>query len=224
MEIVEYFRATKLQSPASTVYAVLKTLPPREVTDFLTQIFFQFVETNYFYVSEAWLQDKLEILYSRPADISSNDAGWICAVLAVLAIGTQYAHMDSGPSAFDSSSGGSGGKDTESEPDVGVPLYHMATTLLPDVITIASLECVQACLLLALYTMPLDTQGLSYTYVGLTIKMAIQNGMHRKYSGQGFDSETVETRNRLWWAAYTLERYQSFYKAWNLITNRLIDG
>lgn len=220
MGIKEYFRATQLQSPASTVYAVLNILPPREVAGFLTQIFFRFVETNFFYVKESWLQEKLDILYSSPTDISTNDAGWICAVLMVLAIGTQYAHMDSGPSVISSPSRPLGGDTSPSEPDVGMPLYHMATTLLPDVITIASLESVQACLLLALYAMPLDTQGLAYTYVGLTIKMAIQNGMHRKYNGQGFNSETVEMRNRLWWTAYTLERYKSYTTHVNHISNR----
>jgi hypothetical protein len=55
--------------------------------------------------------------------------------------------------------------------------------------------------------MPLDTHGLAYTYLGLAIKMAIQNGMHRKYKGVELDAWTVETRNRLWWTAFTVERY-----------------
>jgi len=123
----------------------------------------------------------------------------------VLAIGTQFAHLESGPS--ETIEEPIKKKDTPSEEDVGVTFYHMACKLIPDVITIASLESVQACLLLAHYVLPLDTGGLAYTYVGLAVKVAIQNGMHRKYSGKDFGVDTVETRNRLWWTAYTLEKY-----------------
>ena len=122
----------------------------------------------------------------------------------VLAIGTQFAHMASGlPEEIEYSSEI---KSSPSEDDVGVTFYHMACKLIPDVITIASLESVQACLLLAHYALPLDTQGLAYTYLGLAIKVAIQNGMHRKYTAKDFDAHTIETRNRLWWTAYTLEK------------------
>ena len=92
------------------------------------------------------------------------------------------------------------------KPDIGVRFYQMACKLIPDIITIASLESVQACLLLAHYTLPLDTPGLAYTYLGLTLKMAIQNGMHRKYVGSEFNAHTIEVRNRLWWTAYSLDR------------------
>lgn len=201
MQVIEYFRATQLQTPASTVFAVLQCLPPRPVADFLLQIYFKYAQTNSFYVEERWLQEKIEILHESPAEISSSDSAWICAVLMVLAIGSQFVHM-SAPPIEDTADG----SDSPDEQEVGVALYHMASKLIPDVITIASLESVQACLLLAHYALPLDAHGLAYTYLGLSIKMAIQNGMHRKYTGKFFDALTVETRNRLWWNAYTLEK------------------
>jgi hypothetical protein len=102
---------------------------------------------------------------------------------------------------------GGSDKQVKDAPDIGVKFYQIASKLIPDIITIASLESVQACLLLSHYTLPLDTHGLAYTYLGLTLKIAIQNGMHRKYTGNDFDSHTVEVRKRLWWTAYTLERY-----------------
>lgn len=112
----------------------------------------------------------------------------------VLAIGTQFVHMVSGslqnPAVKDIGAGINSLPDT----NVGIKFYHMATKLIPDVITIASIESMQACLLLALYVLPVDTQGLAYTYLGLSLKMAVQNGMHRKYNGEGFNKETVEIR------------------------------
>ena len=209
MGITEHWRATQLQSPASSVFALLQSLPPCHVVDFLVDIYFQYAQTNLFFMEERWIREKLKILQETPSAVASNDAGWICAVLMVLAIGTQFAHMASGPSEHVEDA--TGNKEPPSEDDVGVTFYRVACKLIPDVITIASLESVQACLLLAHYALPLDTQGLAYTYLGIAMKVAIQNGMHRKYDGSDFDNHTIETRNRLWWTAYTLEKYLTLH-------------
>ncbi|PSR82414.1 fungal-specific transcription factor domain-domain-containing protein, partial [Coniella lustricola] len=211
MRILEYWRATQLQSPKQLVQSVLSCLPPRAVSNFLVHIYFQFAQVNCFYVEDAWLRKKLDFLYEAPGHVTSEDSGWVCSVLMVLAIGTQFAHMAAGPppppphdkqAIPPTAMGMAGGADA----DVGVTFYQMASKLIPDIITIASLESVQACLLLAHYALPLDTSGLAYTYLGLGIKMAIQNGMHRRYTGSDLDAWTIETRNRLWWTAYTVER------------------
>ena len=92
-----------------------------------------------------------------------------------------------------------------SEDSVGLVFYHVASKLIPDVFLAASYESVQAFLLLAAWALPISTGGLSYTYFGLSMKMAIQNGMHRKYVGDDCDGRTIELRNRLFWTVYTLE-------------------
>ena len=74
----------------------------------------------------------------------------------------------------------------------------MATTIVPDVISLASIESVQAFLLLGVYTLLIDAAGLSITYLGIDVKMAIQNGIQRAY-GEGMDARTIELRNRIWW-------------------------
>lgn len=212
MRILEYWRATQLQSPKTLVQSVLSCLPPRAVANFLVQIYFQFAQVNCFYAEETWIRKKLDFLYEAPGHVTSEDSAWVCSVLMVLAIGTQFAHMAAGPPP----EGEEGEHDKPSsvlpngsDSDVGVTFYQMASKLIPDIITIASIESVQACLLLAHYALPLDTQGLAYTYLGLGIKMAIQNGMHRRYTGSDLDAWTIETRNRLWWTAYTVERYDA---------------
>ncbi|KAI3400359.1 hypothetical protein diail_3376 [Diaporthe ilicicola] len=214
MKILEYWRATQLQSHKSLVQSVISCLPPRAVANFLVQVYFRHAQVNCFYVEESWLRKKLEFLYEAPGHVNSEDSAWVCSVLMGLAIGTQFAHMASGPpedSLSDLDDGERDGQKTPGGPadtdsDVGVTFYQMASKLIPDIITMASMESVQACLLLAHYALPLDTHGLAYTYLGLGIKMAIQNGMHRKYSGNDLDTWTIETRNRLWWTAYTVER------------------
>lgn len=175
------------------------------MADFLVQTFFKYAQTNNFYVEEDWLRNKLDTCYTNPSSLTAGDAGSVCAILMVLAIGTQFAHMDA-PTPVNRAS-----TDDQrfSEDEVGLTFYQFASKLLPDIITTASVRSVQACLLIGTYLLPLDTSGLSYTYFGLALKMAIQNGMHRKYYGEGLDPHMVEVRNRVFWTAYTIEKYDT---------------
>jgi transcription factor-like protein len=189
----------------------LSCLPPRHVADFLVSIFFKYAETNYFYVDRSWLEAALNMAYGNPSFLTGKDAGTVCSILMIFAIGTQYAYLDSeDPNRVAQAKAKSKAKALErsgfSEDDVGRMFFQQASKLIPDVITVASLESVQACLLIGLYTLPLDTSGLSYVYLNLAVKLGIQNGMHRKYVGDGFDTKTIETRNRVWWTAFTVER------------------
>lgn len=142
----------------------------------------------------------MDVVFENPASLSRRDVPMLCILYMVLAVGTQYAYLDN-PSSKNNDTG------TYSEDNVGLMMYQQACKLLPDVITIASLESVQACLLIGLYTLPIDPSGLSWTYLNLASKLAIQNGMHRRYPGEGLDLVIRETRSRVWWTLYVLEKY-----------------
>lgn len=201
----ERWRATQLQSGSPLVSASITCLPPRYVADFLVQIFFKYAQTNNFYVEEDWLCDKLNICYTNPSELSSDDAGAVCAILMVLAVGTQFAHMESATPVNCIPSDAA--QDHHfSEDEVGLTFYQFASKLLPDIIATASVRSVQACLLIGTYLLPLDTSGLCYTYFGLALKLAIQNGMHRRYHGEGLSPRMIETRNRVFWTSYTIEK------------------
>lgn len=200
--VQEYWRAEDLQSP-SEASTSLSLLPPRHVADFLVAAFFKHAQTNYLYVERSWLVDNLDRAYGNSATLTRRDVGTVCILFAVLAIGTQYAYLDSLQPAQNQ-----GGPFTEDR--VGVLLFQQACKLLPDVITVSSLECVQACLLIGVYTMPLDAAGLSYIYLNLAVTLAVQNGMHRRHPA-GMDAMVREMRSRTWWTAYTMARYESRY-------------
>lgn len=202
----ELWRSTQLQSGSALVSASITCLPPRYVADFLVQTFFKYAQTNNFYVEEDWLREKVNTCYTNPTVLSSKDAASVCAILMVLAIGTQFAHMDSPTQVNKVVDSNSADDHRFSEDEVGLTFYKFASKLLPDIITTASVRSVQACLLIGTYLLPLDTSGLSYTYFGLALKMAIQNGMHRRYTGVGLDPRMVEVRNRVFWTAYTIEK------------------
>lgn len=197
-----FFRATDLHSACSSVALAKSYLPPKPIAEFLANAFMKYSQTNYFYFDEATFRERLDFYYSTTDPPSINDAGWICTLLMTFAIGTQFAHMQS------KSTPGGVTSATGSTPDdqIGLELYRFACRLIPDLITVASVETVQAFLLMGVYTLPIDTAGLAYVYYGLAIKMAIQNGMHRKLPEGNLAPEIVEVRNRLWWSAYSLER------------------
>jgi hypothetical protein len=166
--------------------------------------FFKYAETHYFFVEETWLYERLELLYNDPQSFTSkgNEVA-ISILLTVFAIGTQYAHLES--LGYDSDRGS---RSTFSEDDVGAAFYQQAIRLLPEIIEISSLESVQACLLFGYYALPVDASGLGFIYINLAMRLGMQNGMHRKCKNEAFTRSMIETRNRVWWTAYVLERYR----------------
>jgi hypothetical protein len=186
-----------------------RVFPPHEVANFLVEVFFEFAQTNYSYVHEQSLCQRLDRFYFDTTPLDTEDASWLCTLLMIFAIGTQFAHLSSRQIKDNGSKSSSGGPDTPASQDdeTALKFYHAAITLIADIISLPSIEGVQAFLLLGVYTLPIDAAGLSYTYFGIAIKLAIQNGMHRKFN-KGMDAQSIELRNRVWWTTYTIERYQ----------------
>ncbi|OQD81597.1 hypothetical protein PENANT_c026G08915 [Penicillium antarcticum] len=207
VQVKEYWRPTQLQSSPEDIRNCMNQLPPRAIADFLVTMFFKYAEVNSFYMERRWIEEKVSLCYDHATNYSANDFPWVCSVFAVLAIGTQVAHMEDEKPKLDSEIADE--LSLCSEDSVGLVFYHVACKLIPDVLLVASHESVQVFLLLATYSLPVSTGGLAYTYYGLAMKMAIQNGMHRKYVGGDIDDRTIETRNRLFWSAYTVEKYVS---------------
>lgn len=197
----DYWRAEQLRTGSDALSAAIKALPPRQIADILVQVFFEHAEAHYFCVDYNWLLDKINILYNQPETIDSKRASIISIFLTVLAVGTQYLYLEAR-----NESGKSFSSLNFTEDEVGNNFYQRAIRLLPEIIESSSLESVQACLLFALYSLPIDAAGLGYVYIGLAIRLAMQNGMHRKYTGKSLSAAVLETRNRVWWSAYALER------------------
>lgn len=192
-----------MHSASNAIAAAVSCVPPRHIADFLVGIFFKYAETHHFYVDRTWLHGKLDALYTYPLRFGTRDAAIISIILTVFAIGTQYAYLDSSGHMTAGNNTGS----EFSEDDLGALFYREAIRFLPEIIETSSLESVQACLLFAVYSLPIDAAGLGYIYINLTIRLAMQNGMHRKYTGHALGAAIVETRSRVWWTAYALERY-----------------
>jgi hypothetical protein len=188
---------------------IASLLPPRPIAEFLKNVFFKHATSSYFYLDERWLEEAVGVLYSGTANLGAKDVTAACLVVMVLAVGTQYAHLESSQRQrrYSATNLVNPASDTNSELDIGSAFYRQVAKLLSEIIHSGSLLSVQVCLLLGLYSLPIDASGLGYVYLNLAIKLAIQNGMHRKTSHNSFDPNTEEIRRRVWWSAYCMERY-----------------
>jgi hypothetical protein len=183
-------------------------LPPRPVATFLINAFFKHATSFYYFVDRVWLDGALGRIYSNTTGLCSKDVTTSCLVLMVLAIGTQYAHLESMQNHTRRSTDSSSHNETSAnwELEVGAAFYRQVSKLISEIIHSGSVLSVQIFLLLGLYYLPLDASGLGYVYLNLAIKIGIQNGLHRDVSRSVFHADTKEFRRRIWWTAYSMER------------------
>ncbi|XPS78642.1 hypothetical protein M3J09_010652 [Ascochyta lentis] len=208
-----YVRVPEAHPNSTSISDIVAVLPPRPVTDFLTHVFFKHAVSFYFFVDRNWLQRMVSSMYNNAASLCAKDITAVCAAVMVLAVGTQYVHLESPvrgrhPSTFETKHLTT---QTSWERDIGSSFYRQVIKLLSEVIHSGSLPSVQVCLLLGLYSLPVDASGLGYIYLNLAIKLAIQNGMHRQVSRDTFDPSTTEVRRRVWWTVYCMERKIGIY-------------
>lgn len=194
-------RAHQLRPEQNHLSAAISTFPPSHISSFLVRIFFKYAESYLFFIEEGWVLEKLALLHTKPERLTQGGGEvTVSILLTVLAIGTQYAHLERAKGPGNTSTPGL------SEEEIGTTFYQQAIRLLPEIIEISSLESVQACLLFGYYFLPIDASGLGFIYINLAIRLGIQNGMHRKCNNNAFNSSVIETRNRVWWTTYVLER------------------
>ncbi|RSM10150.1 hypothetical protein CDV31_007333 [Fusarium ambrosium] len=199
--------STHLLSRDAVVLEAVSLFPPAHSALILLNVFFEFAQTNYFYVDEETLRQRLDEFYSSSSRVGINDAPWVCTALMVFALGMQFAHL------YQPSSRSSCGvlmREAYSvcqtmDDALALTFYRKASNMIPDILAMASLESIQAFLLLGIYVLPIDPAGLSCTYFGIAIKVATQSNMHHK-SGDELSAREAELRKRVWWTAYTLER------------------
>ncbi|KAK3707712.1 hypothetical protein LTR37_011889 [Vermiconidia calcicola] len=189
-----------LQSSEAIRHIKIQNLPPRDVATFLLQVYFDYAETNtkFLAVSPVRLETKLEHLYSNLATLAAEDAPWLCTLLMALAIGAQFSHMAKAITSSSSISATQRDGVSEEDTTVSNSLYHMAATLIPDIIAQASVESVQAFLMLAHFALPIDARGLARTYLGLSLEMAVQNGLYLVDRFTKFSEENMDACKWLW--------------------------
>ncbi|KAK5105866.1 hypothetical protein LTR62_001953 [Meristemomyces frigidus] len=206
-QIPTYIRVGEAHPDSSSIAEIVALLPPRPVAEFLKRVVFKHGTGTYFLVELAWIDSMMETLYTSAVMLRAKDVTAACVVVMVLAVGTQYAHLESSQR----NPGATSEVSNSWELDIGSAFYQLVAKLLAEIIHSGSLLSVQACLLLGLYSLPVDASGLGYIYLNLAIKLAIQNGMHRRSEPGAFSPGDEHVRRRVWWSAYCMERKIGIY-------------
>ncbi|KAH8880838.1 hypothetical protein GQ53DRAFT_889621 [Thozetella sp. PMI_491] len=197
---------TELQIDA--LHAALTCFPPRQIAQFLLDVFFRYLQTSIYYVEETWAYDFLDRCCPQPAGITAADMPGVCTLLMVMACATQFAHLES----FQLTEDMSNDRDSPphfSEDDIGQKFHQAARTLMPYILTAPSLLSVQACLMMATYNFPLDSAGASHVYLSLGLTLGVQQGMHLDRDDEAVDAKAGEVRRRSWWTVYILHLQSS---------------
>ncbi|RTE84184.1 hypothetical protein BHE90_001326 [Fusarium euwallaceae] len=192
-------RPKALSLPAqSRLKAIVDSLPPKSVADFLLSVCIKHGVDIFFYFDQAQAIDELDQFYSNPTSPLRSDPSFVCLILGIFALGSHWTPLErpsNSPPTLQ----------TE-ECDPGHVFFRQAKLLVPDIIERSCLRSIQACFLLGVYLMPLSAVGSSYIYMGLALRKALAFDLHQSSDDQMLDRREREVRRRLWWSIYSLER------------------
>ncbi|KAF5573949.1 C6 transcription factor [Fusarium pseudoanthophilum] len=183
------------QEDAYSISNILDQLPPREVSEDLVDLFFTFLETNWYYFDKKRFRAIFTELYAdRPSTQQLRYAN-VCHVLLVLALASTFKHLVE-PFHF-----------MDVDRDIpGAKLFANATRLIPRVIADNSVESVICSLLASLYLLSTDDIEHHHIYLALALNQALGLSMHREAGNSEETPQAREVKVRVFWTIYTMER------------------
>ncbi|CDH18134.1 uncharacterized protein ZBAI_09922 [Zygosaccharomyces bailii ISA1307] len=186
---------------SSLLEAALFWLPPIEEATRLIDIFISVAGNNtFFYFDSSWFRAIVRRIYQQQrSQIGLKNINQVCLLYMGLCMGSIFAYVwkdRTGPAGRESEVNFPGSK-----------FYEHSQLLLPAVINDSSVETVQVFFLAAMYVLAGQEMEMAYTYLGIAMRAAVANGMHKNFSlKDGFDNKVTESRKRLFWSVYTIER------------------
>ncbi|OHF04262.1 thiamine repressible genes regulatory protein thi1 [Colletotrichum orchidophilum] len=202
---------TKLQSRISDspsadpaelrrIKRAVKSFPPRGVADFLVSVCIAYGTDIFFYLDQSHFMRELDHLYNDELSPLREDTGFVCLVLAVFALGSQWTALARPEDLSNTAL-------TEGRTfDPGRIFYNQARILISDLLDRPCIRSVQATFILGVYLMPASAISASYVYMGLALRKALAIGLHQEPDDPSLSGDEKETRRRLWWSIYSLER------------------
>jgi hypothetical protein len=170
----------------------LFSLPNRVIADRVVDAYFTFAHPLNTYLHEYVFRQRYERLWLREElggeAVQENNMAWFGVINMIFAFGTDHAkvvgQISIGPT----------------------PFFKRAKTLVfSSLFQAASIDLVQALLLMGQYlhtSLELDN---SRTVVGLAIRMAQSLGLHLDTTTSGLGAIDQEVRKRVWWGCFTLD-------------------
>ncbi|KAG5760066.1 hypothetical protein H9Q72_011819 [Fusarium xylarioides] len=193
-----YTNSLAQQEDAYSISNIVDQLPPREVSEALVDLFFTFLESNWYYFEKKRFRDIFTELYADRPSAQQLRCANVCHVLLVLALASTFKHLVEPFDFMDADRDVPGGK-----------LFANATRLIPRVIADNSVESVICSLLISLYLLATDDIEHHHIYLGLALNQAVGLSMHREVVDSEETPEAREVKVRIFWTIYTMERLTS---------------
>ncbi|CEP59993.1 Zn(II)2Cys6 transcription factor LALA0_S01e00584g [Lachancea lanzarotensis] len=189
---------------ASTVQSslldrALSNLPSLEDATGLIDTFISVAGNNtFFYFDFAWYRSIFHRVYHRRSEIGLKDLNSVCLIYMGFCMGSIFAYVWKSSDLLAKKVPGS---------FPGSIYYEHAQLLFPAVINDSSIETVQTFFLASMYVLAGQELEMAYTYLGVAMRAAVANGIHKRFpSGPDCDEKKAESRRRLFWSVYTIER------------------
>jgi hypothetical protein len=165
-------------------------LPDRSLCDVLVQAYLDHLHGAFQVFYKPIFQLRYNFLWdNKIAQTGTSDIGWTCCLFMVIILGADILGPEHCPDSI----------------IIQTKYMKLVRESFQSLVFTATLENVQALLLLQLYEQNSGERNTSWLILGLAIRMAITLGMHREGTYASFDKAEAHTRRVVWWTLYQVE-------------------
>lgn len=165
-------------------------LPERSLCDVLVQAYLDHLHGAFQVFHKPIFRLRYNFLWdNKIAQTGTSDIGWTCCLFMVIILGADILGPEHCPDSI----------------IIQTKYMKLVRDSFQSLVFTATLENVQALLLLQLYEQNSGERNTSWLILGLAIRMAITLGMHREGTYASFDKAEANTRRVVWWTLYQVE-------------------
>ncbi|EED19760.1 conserved hypothetical protein [Talaromyces stipitatus ATCC 10500] len=165
-------------------------LPQRRLCDALVQAYLDNLHGPFQVFYKPIFQLRYNLIWDNEiAQTGNTDVGWTCCLFMVIILGADILGPEHCPDSI----------------LIQTKYMRLVRDSFQALVFTATLENVQALLLLQLYEQNSGERNTSWLILGLAVRMAITLGMHREGTYASFDKAEAHTRRVVWWTLYQVE-------------------
>ncbi|KAL2844122.1 fungal-specific transcription factor domain-containing protein [Aspergillus pseudoustus] len=183
------------------LHDILAGFPTKDEADFIISTFFLYASPNWYCLDETLFRLRVTYLYEHNLDALRIECDFLYLILMVFALGSQFIELRQLPTPLAKAI-----SSTSATGPPGVHFVRSAVKLLAIVLSVPSLESCQGLFLTGLYYLPMSQSCVSYTYLVLSMRVAIGLGLHRNDTGPDLSRKQMEYQHRIFWTLYCTER------------------
>lgn len=145
-----------------------------------------------FYHRPSFVKDLDELYETDPENYTNKQNKFLPLAYSVMAVGALFSKKN--------------GIDDKFLEDEGFR-YFVAARKLIDITDARDLHAIQTIVMLVLFLQCSARLSTCYSYIGVALRSALREGLHRKVEQHPFNPIEIETRKRLFWTIYKMDIY-----------------